>query len=147
LIRQSVASVAGGTVVKDTTTHAARRIALDAATLAAPRARRERAEALARACRRELGPDAFVFSAAPDGSAPLHPTRSTTSFQRLCRRLGLTGVRLGTCRAGVPGRAVSGRLGHGNAATTLNVYAPSSRPASRRFSHPAPRGPRSGRGW
>jgi integrase len=35
LIRRSVASVAGGTVVKDTKTHAARRIALDPETLAA----------------------------------------------------------------------------------------------------------------
>jgi integrase len=132
LIRRSVASVAGGTVVKDTKTHAARRIALDPETLAALQRRRERAEALARACRCELDPAAFVFSSAPDGSAPLHPDTVTTSFQRLCRRLGLAGFRLHDLRhlhatqllaAGVPVRTVSGRLGHANAATTLNVYA------------------------
>ena len=76
--------------------------------------------------------DAFVFSAAPDGSAPLHPDTVTSGFQRLCRRLGLNGVRLHDLRhlhatqllaAGVPVRTVSGRLGHANAATTLNVYA------------------------
>jgi integrase len=81
LIRRSVASVAGGTVAKDTKTHAARRIALDAAALAAVRGRRERAEALARASRCELEPGAFVFSAAPDGSVPLHPDTVTTSFR------------------------------------------------------------------
>ena len=132
VIRRSVASVAGGTVVKDTKTHAARRIALDPETLAALQRRRQRAEALARACRCELDADAFVFSSAPDGSTPLHPDTVTTSFQRLCRRLGLTGVRLHDLRhlhatqllaAGVPVRTVSGRLGHANAATTLNVYA------------------------
>jgi integrase len=132
LIRRSVASVAGGTVVKDTKTHSARRIALDPDTLAALQRRRFRAEALARACRCELDPGAFVFSAVPDGSAPLHPDTVTTSFQRLCRRLGLAGVRLHDLRhlhatqllaAGVPVRTVSGRLGHANAATTLNVYA------------------------
>jgi hypothetical protein len=87
LIRRSVASVGGGTVVKDTKTHAARRIALDPETLAALQRRRKRAEAQARACRCELDPGVFVFSAAPDGSAPLHLDTVTTSFQRPCRRL------------------------------------------------------------
>jgi integrase len=132
LIRRSVASVAGGTVVKDTKTHAARRIALDPDTLAALMRRRKRAESLAHACRCEIDPNAFVFSSVPDGSTPLHPDTVTTSFQRLCRRLGLSGVRLHDLRhlhatqllaAGVPVRTVSGRLGHANAATTLNVYA------------------------
>ena len=47
LIRRSVASVAGGTVVKDTKTHAARRIALDPETLDALREPANRAEAVA----------------------------------------------------------------------------------------------------
>jgi integrase len=132
LIRRSVASVAGGTVVKDTKTHAARRIALDPETVAALQRRRTRAEALASACCCELDPGAFVFSAAPDGSAALHPDTVTTSFQRLCRRLGLAGARLHDLRhlhatqllaAGAPVRTVCGRLGHANAATTLNVSA------------------------
>ena len=68
----------------------------------------------------------------PDGSRPLHPDTITGGFQRLCQRAGLDGVRLHDLRhlhatqllaAGVPVRTVSGRLGHANAATTLNVYA------------------------
>ena len=67
-----------------------------------------------------------------DGSQPLHPDTITKVFGRLCRRAGLDGVRLHDLRhlhatqllaAGVPVRTVSGRLGHANAATTLNVYA------------------------
>ena len=119
-------------VDEDTKTHAARRIALDPETLAALQRRRKRAEALARECRCELDPGAFVFSATPDGSAPRHPDTVTTSFHRLCRRLGLASVRLHDLRhlhatqllaAGVPVHTVGGRLGHANAATTLIVYA------------------------
>ena len=53
-------------------------------------------------------------------------------FRRLCVRLGIEGVRLHDLRhlhatqllaAGIPVRTVSGRLGHANASTTLNVYA------------------------
>ena len=60
------------------------------------------------------------------------PTPSPAASSRLCRPLGLSGIRLHDLRhlhatqlpaAGVPVRTVSGRLGHANAATTLNVYA------------------------
>ena len=131
-IRRSVASVAGGTVVKETKTHAARRIAVDAETLEALERRRERAQQLAEACRCPFDPHGFVFTLEPTGSRPLHPDTITGGFQRLCRRAGLDGVRLHDLRhlhatqllaAGVPVRTVSGRLGHANAATTLNVYA------------------------
>ena len=53
------------------------------------------------------------------------------AFISLRDRVGLRGVRLHDLRhmhttqllaAGVPVRTVSGRLGHANAATTLNVY-------------------------
>ena len=131
-IRRSVASVAGGTVVKETKTHAARRIAVDAETLDALERRRERARKLAEACALTFDPHGFVFTSEPDGSRPLHPDTITGGFQRLCQRAGLSGVRLHDLRhlhatqllaAGVPVRTVSGRLGHANAATTLNVYA------------------------
>jgi integrase len=55
----------------------------------------------------------------------------TLAFTRLCRELTIS-VRLHDLRhfaatqllaAGVPVRTVAGRLGHANAATTLNVYA------------------------
>ena len=131
VICRSVASVAGGIVVKDTKTHAARRLALDPETVIALLHRRERADLLATMCRCDVAPDAFVFSSSPDSSTPLHPDTVTNGFQRLCRRVGLKGVRLHDLRhlhatqllaAGVPVRTVSGRLGHANAATTLNVY-------------------------
>jgi integrase len=130
-IRRSVASVAGGTIVKDTKTHAARRIAIDADTMAGLVRHRARMELRARACAVELPPDAFMFTSG-DGAEPLHPDTITGGFQRLCRRVGLSGVRLHDLRhlhatqllaAGVPVRTVSGRLGHADAATTLNVYA------------------------
>jgi integrase len=132
LIRRSIASVDGGTVVKDTKTHAARRIALDAATLAVLDRHRQRLEQRAAACAIEFNMDGFVFTSTADGSAPLHPDTITGGFRRLCDRLGLRGFRVHDLRhlhatqllaAGVPVRTVSGRLGHADAATTLNVYA------------------------
>ena len=131
-IQRSVASVSGGTIVKDTKTHAARRIALDTDTLAVLATHRERMQRRALLCRADLDPDGFVFTTTADGSQPLHPDTITGTFSRLCRAAGLNSVRLHDLRhlhatqllaAGVPVRTVSGRLGHANAATTLNVYA------------------------
>lgn len=65
-----------------------------------------------------------------DGSEPWRPDSTTRAFQRLCRRAGLDSVRLHDLRhygatrllaSGVDVRTVAGRLGHRNAATTLNV--------------------------
>lgn len=131
-IQRSVASVDGGTTMNDTKTHADRRIAVDPDTITVLAARRKRQERVAKACGVKLVADAFMFSAEPDGSQPLHPDTITGGFRRICTRLGLSGVRLHDLRhlhatqllaAGVPIRTVSGRLGHANAATTLNVYA------------------------
>ena len=132
VIRRSVVSVPDGTVEKDTKTHAARRIAVDPETLAVLRAERRRIEERAELCELVFNPDGFIFTASADGSRPLHPDTVTNGFRRICARLGLKGVRLHDLRhlhatqllaAGVPVRTVSGRLGHANAATTLNVYA------------------------
>ena len=131
-IRRAVASVGGGTIVKDTKTHAARRIAVDPETLAVLACQREAMEDRAAACRLEFDPTGFIFTSTADGSQPLHPDTITTGFRRLCDKVGVSGVRLHDLRhlhatqllaAGVPVRTVSGRLGHANAATTLNVYA------------------------
>lgn len=71
------------------------------------------------------------FSAEVDGSVSWHPDSASRSFTRLCRRAEVTGVRLHDLRqyvatrllsSGVDVRTVAGRLGHRNAATTLNVY-------------------------
>jgi integrase len=62
----------------------------------------------------------------------MQPDTITGRFTRVRERAGLDGVRLHDLRhlhatqllaAGGPVRTVSGRLGHANAATTLNVYA------------------------
>ena len=131
-IRRSVAAVPGGTIEKDTKTHAARRVGLDLATLAVLTEHRRRMEARAAACALSFNPNGFVFTITADSSASLHPDTVTAAFKLLCDKAGLTGVRLHDLRhlhatqllaAGVPVRTVSGRLGHANAATTLNVYA------------------------
>jgi len=79
----------------------------------------------------KIGPTAFGFSQEIDGSTPWRPDSTTRAFARLCRRAGLEGVRLHDLRhyvatrllaSGVDVRTVAGRLGHRDAATTLNVY-------------------------
>ena len=118
--------------MKDTKTHAARRIALDADTIDMWLRRLERAQSFAGLAGCQLPDEGFGLTTQPDGSTPLHPDTVTKNFRRLSRRAGLSGVRLHDLRhmhatellaAGVPVRTVSGRLGHANAATTLNVYA------------------------
>lgn len=83
-------------------------------------------------CGAELTDDAFVFSNAGDCSEPWFPDSVSRGFKRLCALDGVPGVRLHDLRhfvasqllgAGVDVRTVAGRLGHRNAATTLNVYA------------------------
>jgi len=131
-IHRSIAAVPGGTFEKDTKTHGARRIALDPATARVLQDHRARIEARAAMCDMPFNPNGFVFTVTADGSSPLHPDTVSAGFRRLCDRAGLAGVRLHDLRhvhatqllaAGVPVRTVSGRLGHANAATTLNVYA------------------------
>lgn len=117
---------------KDTKTHAVRRVSLDPATLENLKAHRNRCRERARTCGTSLSKEAFLFSSQPDGSLPWRPDRVTLAFIRLCRELDISDIRLHDLRhfaatqllaAGVPVRTVAGRLGHANAATTLNVYA------------------------
>jgi integrase len=120
-----------GLIEKDTKTHQARRVALDASTVEALIGHREAAEERASVCGVVLVDDAFVFSAEIEGSEPWYPDSVSRRFRESCRRVGLDGVRLHDLRhyvatrllsAGVDVRTVAGRLGHRNAATTLNVY-------------------------
>jgi integrase len=120
-----------GMVERGTKTHAARRIALDRDTVAALVEHRRRSAQRAEDCGVGLSDGARVFSFEPDGSAPWRPDVVTNRFNKLRRKAGLDSVRLHDLRhyvatrliaAGVPVRTVSGRLGHANAATTLNVY-------------------------
>ena len=80
----------------------------------------------------ELIEGSYVFSNAVDASVPWYPDSVSRGFKRLCAAEGLHAVRLHDLRhfvatqllsAGVDVRTVAGRLGHRNAATTLNVYA------------------------
>lgn len=122
----------GEICLKDTKGHANRRIALDDATVTALREHRVRLEEVARTCGAELAADSFVFSPEVDGSRPWNPYHWTTAWRRLREKLGLPkATRLHDLRHfaathlladGVDVKTVAGRLGHANAATTLNIY-------------------------
>ena len=79
----------------------------------------------------EAGQQRACFSADVEARTPWYPDSVSRRFRRSCKRIGLEGVRLHDLRhyvatrllsAGVGVRTVAGRLGHRNAATTLNVY-------------------------
>ena len=130
--RGMVIGANGVVVEKDTKTHAARKIALDAATVTALVAHRDRARAAAEACGTELPPRAFVFTTAVDGATSWRPDYPSKAFTRVARKAGFATVRLHDLRHfvatrllsnGVDVRTVAGRLGHKNPNVTLNVYA------------------------
>jgi integrase len=121
-----------GIVEKDTKTHQVRRVALDPTTIVVLVNHRQLCVDRAAAASCALPDDGFLFGQEVDGSRPWRPDSVTLSFARLCRRAGVKGVRLHDLRhyvatrllaGGVDARTVAGRLGHRNAATTLNVYA------------------------
>lgn len=121
-----------GFTEKDTKTHAARRIAIDAGTVDALRKHRAAAEHVAEACGVDLPSKSFVFSSSPEGAKSWNPVQMTQTFARLADRCGVPDVRLHDLRHfvatrllsnGVDVRTVAGRLGHRNPNVTLNVYA------------------------
>ena len=121
-----------GLVEKDTKTHQARTLSLDATTVSNLRAHRKRVLERVMACGRDVPADAFVFSSDGLGRSPMLPDSTSRAFRRLCAHAGVEGFRLHDLRhyvatrllsAGVDVRTVAGRLGHRNSATTLNVYA------------------------
>lgn len=115
---------------KDTKTHQARVVSIDPGTVAALKRQRERSTELALAGGEGRVPDPFVFSRLTTGGEPLSPNVITGRFRRLAK-VHAPGCRLHDLRhfaatqllaAGVPVKTVSGRLGHGSAAMTLDVY-------------------------
>jgi integrase len=122
-----------GLIEKRTKTDRVRRLALDDVTVAALREQQRFAGERARACDVDLSPKAYVFARDPEGKEPWRPDSGATGrFMRLRDQLGFKGIRLHDLRhyvathlleAGVPVRAVSERLGHANATTTLGIYA------------------------
>lgn len=75
---------------KDTKTHQARRVALDAGTVAALGEWRSQVDRRAESCGVEATGDGFVFSPEPDGSRPWRPFRWTSSWRHLRERAGST---------------------------------------------------------
>lgn len=132
-IHRGVVSVAGRSVEKDTKTHAARNVELDALTVGLLRRHRQAMEDRAAAFEVALVRDAFVFSIDPSGRRPIRPERATKAFARIRDKVGAPeSLRLHDLRhlnasmlleAGVPITEVSKRLGHAKTSTTLDVYA------------------------
>ncbi len=131
-IEANVIPVPGGTLLKDTKNHAKRDVPLDEHTLDVMRDHHDEMIARALACGAVLGPGAFVFSFAHDGSEPWHPDTASNRWSTVRERSGLAGVRLHDLRhyqatmllaAGMPVKNVSKRIGHRDASVTLNVYA------------------------
>jgi integrase len=132
LIDRAVVQVGRAVIEKDTKTHQARRLAIDAATVDLLAAHKTEMEQRAELCGLRLADAAYVFSDELAGRDPWKPDRVTLAFGRFCRQEGVAGVRLHDLRhfaatrllsSGVDVRTVSGRLGHANASTTLGVYA------------------------
>jgi len=132
LIDRAVVQVGREVIEKDTKTHQARRLAIDAGTGGLLQRHHDDSVRRARMARADLDDRSFIFSDEPDGSIPWKPDRVTTAFGRLCQQRGVSGVRFHDLRhfaatrllsSGVDVRTVSGRLGHATASTTLGVYA------------------------
>lgn len=118
-------------IEQGTKTHQCRNVSLDDGTISFLRVHLARVAVAAAACDTELATDGFVLSGSVDASEPLRPDSLSRAFRVLCARAGVKGIRLHDLRhyvatqllgAGVDVRTVAGRLGHRNAATTLNVY-------------------------
>ena len=132
LIAGGIVRVPGQSLVdRATKTHAKRRVAIGADTAEVLRAHWLAQAKDALACGTTLAADAYVFSHAPDGSAPINPDGITHRFRRLARRLGVR-CRLHDLRhfmvtqlvAGVVDwRTVAGRAGHADGHMTLSTYA------------------------
>ena len=132
VVARSISDVPGEVTVKDTKTHATRRLALDASTVEVFRRQRERVEERAKLAGVTVAPTAYVWSQALDCSVPYRPDRVTASFITVRNRLGFTNVTLQSCRhfaatslagSGVGIRTIAGRLGHANPSVTLKTYA------------------------
>lgn len=128
-IRRSISQVKGELWEKDTKTHQSRRVAIDEQTVAVLRLVRVRARERSLALGERLADDALLFRDAE--GRPWRPDVCTNRFGRLRKDIGLDKVRLHDLRhfvatvlggAGVPIATISGRLGHSENATTLNLY-------------------------
>ena len=131
-ISRGIVEAGGRLVEKDTKTHQVRTVTLDEDSTAILLAHRDRCVDLVGKCGALLAPDAYLFSHEVDFSKPWRPNYATLAFGRFRDDLGLDGVKLHHLRhfdatqllsLGIDVRTVSGRLGHANASTTLDIYA------------------------
>ena len=121
---RSNAQTMAGIREKETKTGQRRKVALDPETLALLAQHRQVCEERCDTLGCAFDPEAFVFSPAPDGSAPYAPRAITQRYRRMAIKLKLRSTRLHSLRhysatelvaAGVDLRTVAGRLGHGAA--------------------------------
>jgi integrase len=127
-----VTTTRSGVIVKDPKNHSRRVVVLDADTVEALQDHRRHAEQDAVLCGVEFDEGGFIFASDPGGSSPWNPDSVTSQWAAIRDALGVRGLRLHDLRhfqatmllrAGVPVKNVSARIGHRDAATTLNVYA------------------------
>ena len=135
-IENSIAELAPGRlapetlVLKDTKTHANRRIALDDETLEVLKEQLAVVQERASVACIPVDEDSFVFSRDINGLIPWRPQRVSMRFKQIRDEARLPthlhGLRhfAGTqlIEAGVSVRTVAERLGHANPSTTLGVY-------------------------
>lgn len=132
-VSRSTSQPKSGIKEKDTKNEGERRIGLDSQTMSLLAQHRDVVALQLAELGLTLDSEAFIFSGAPDCSAPLAPRSVTQRYRRMAIRLKLRSTRLHSLRhysatellaAGVDLRTVAGRLGHGGGgSTTLKVYA------------------------
>jgi integrase len=132
VVARSISDTPGKVVVKDTKTHAARRMALDPMTVEVLRGHRAAIDARAEAAGVRISSNGFIWSQSVDASQPYRPIRVSGTFRSVRDKLGLTNVTFHGLRhfsatalaaQGVGIRTIAGRLGHANPNLTLRTYA------------------------
>jgi integrase len=127
---RAISDTPGKVEVKDTKTHAARRMALDSLSVEVLRTQRAAADEKARAAGAEVGPNGFVWSQDVDSHLPYRPTRVSGTFRTIRDKLGFTNVTFHGLRhfsatalagQGVGSRTIAGRLAHVNPNLTLRT--------------------------
>jgi integrase len=132
VVARSISDTPGRVEVKDTKTHAARRIALDPLTVEVLRLQRTVCDERATAAGVAIGTTGFIWSQEVDASKPYRPIRVSGTFRTVRDKLELKNVTFHGLRhfsatalagQGVGIRTIAGRLGHANPNLTLRTYA------------------------
>jgi len=132
VVARSISDTPGNVVVKDTKTHATRRMALDPMTVELLRRHKETVDRRAKAAGVTIKSTGFIWSQLVDASGPYRPIRVSGTFRGVRDKLGLTNVTFHGLRhfsatalagQGVGIRTIAGSLGHANPNLTLRTYA------------------------